>query len=78
LHRVAAFFGLATKMNAAVPTEAVSYGPRRAFYPQLASLRDEDAGFGGDPALFLDRCLADDVCRFAEQFALTRLGGRVG
>lgn len=77
LHRVFAFFALAAKASQAPPSSAVSYGPRRAFYPQLASLRDDEAGFGADPALFLDRSLADAVCRFAERFALERLGGHV-
>jgi hypothetical protein len=36
-------------------------------------MRDEDARFGEDPALHLDRCLADEVVRFAEERALERL-----
>jgi hypothetical protein len=46
-------------------------------YPQLVSLRDDEAGFGNDPALFSDRCLADEIVRFAEELALSRLGGRI-
>jgi hyaluronoglucosaminidase len=46
-----------------------SYGPRRALYPQLASLRDEGMRFGPDPALFRDRCLADDFVALVERVA---------
>jgi tetraacyldisaccharide-1-P 4'-kinase len=53
-----------------------SYGPRRAVYPQLVSHDDDDARFGDDPVLFLDRCLAEEVVRFAEARALDRLSGR--
>jgi hypothetical protein len=56
-----------------VPAVA-SYGPRRALYPQLASLRAGEAGFASDPALFLDRCLADELVRFAEERAHAVLG----
>lgn len=77
LHRVFAFFALAAKAAQPPASAQVSFGPRRAFYPQLASLRDEDAGFGDDPALYLDRSLADELCRLAERAALARLGGRV-
>ncbi len=77
LHRVAAFFGLSAKLAPAAEIGAVSYGPGRALYPQLVSMRDDEAGFGADPVLFLDHCLADEVCRFAERFALAALGGGV-
>ena len=42
-------------------------------YPQLASMRDDAMGFGRDPALFVDRCLADEFVALAEKLALTRL-----
>jgi hyaluronoglucosaminidase len=77
LARAIAFFGFAART--AVPTTGLhwSYGPRRVLYPQLVSLRDDEAGFGNDPALFSDRCLADEIVRFAEELALSRLGGRI-
>jgi hyaluronoglucosaminidase len=46
-----------------------SYGPRRVLYPQLASLRDDSMRFGTDPALYRDRCLADDFVALVEQVA---------
>lgn len=81
LPRVLSFFGFAAR-SAQPPIGATgahwSYGPRRVLYPQLASLRDDSAGFGDDPALFVDRCLADDLVRFAEGYALSRLRAREG
>jgi hyaluronoglucosaminidase len=53
-----------------------SYGPRRAMYPQLASLRDDEFGFGSDPWLFRDRCLTDELCAWAEDVARDVLGVR--
>jgi len=76
LHRIVAFFGFETRLAHATPAGMhVSYGPRRAVYPQLASLRDDEARFGPDPALFLDRNLGDELVRLAERVALARLGG---
>jgi hypothetical protein len=45
-------------------------------YPQLASLRDDEFGFGSDPWLFRDRCLADELCAWAEDVARDVLGVR--
>jgi len=76
LPRVLSFFGFAARSAAPSPGPTGphwSYGPRRILYPQLASLRDDEAGFGDDPALFEDRCLADEVVAFATRFALARL-----
>ncbi len=53
----------------------ISYGPRRAMYPQLNSMRDDAMGFGSDPVLFRDRSLADDFVALAESRALAALGG---
>ncbi len=50
--------------------QVTSYGPRRVLYPQLVSMNEDEAGFGADPALFRDRCLADEIVRFAEDQAL--------
>jgi hypothetical protein len=44
-------------------------------YPQLASMRDDQAAFGADQALFVDRCLADEIVRFAEEVAIRGLSG---
>ncbi len=76
MQRVFAFFRLEGLLTRISPTSAASYGPRRVLYPQLRSLRDDGAGFGAEPALFLDRCLADELVRLAEQLALTQLGAR--
>ncbi len=73
LPKVLSFFGFAARTHAAVSQVATSYGPRRVLYPQLASLRDDEAGFGDDPALFTDLNLADELVRFVEDFALEQL-----
>ena len=74
LQKVLAFFTLEGRLERMRAPAVASYGPRRALYPQLASLRDGEAGFAADPALFLDRCLADEVVRFAEERARALLG----
>jgi hyaluronoglucosaminidase len=74
LQKVLAFFTLEGRLERMRTPAVASYGPRRALYPQLASLRDGEAGFAADPALFLDRCLADEVVRFAEERAREILG----
>jgi hyaluronoglucosaminidase len=47
-----------------------SFGPRRVLYPQLVSMRDDAMRFGADPALHVDRCLADEFVALADD--LTR------
>jgi hyaluronoglucosaminidase len=74
LQKVLAFFTLEGRLERMPVPAVASYGPRRALYPQLASLRDGEAGFAADPALFLDCCLADEVVRFAEERARAVLG----
>jgi hyaluronoglucosaminidase len=74
LQKVLAFFTLQGRLERMRVPAVASYGPRRALYPQLASLRDGEAGFAADPALFLDRCLADEVVRLAEERARAVLG----
>lgn len=56
------------------PSAQVSYGPRRLLYPQLASMRDESMGFGRDPWLLRDRCLADEFVALADSRAQELLG----
>ena len=75
MQRVFAFFRLEGMLSRIVPVATASYGPRRVLYPQLASLRDDEAAFGSDQALFVDRCLADALVRFAEETALRALSG---
>jgi hyaluronoglucosaminidase len=75
MQRVFAFFRLEGLLTRIAPGAVASYGPRRVLYPQLGSMRDDGAAFGDDPCLFVDRCLADEVVRFAEDLALERLGG---
>ena len=58
------------------PPAVVSYGPRRCFYPQLVSHRDDSAGFGPDPALFTRMSLSDEIVAFAEASVLPRIGAR--
>jgi hypothetical protein len=72
---VFAFFHLEGKLTRIAPAAVASYGPRRVLYPQLGSLRDDQAQFGADQALFLGRCLADEVVALAEEVALARLRG---
>lgn len=75
MQRVFALFRLEGMLSRIVPVATASYGPRRVLYPQLASMRDDQAAFGPDRALFVDRCLADEVVRFAEEVALRGLAG---
>jgi len=56
------------------PAPTTSYGPRRAFYPQLVGLSQGSARFASDPALFRERCLADEIVAFAEDAARAALG----
>jgi hyaluronoglucosaminidase len=71
-----ALFRMQGRLTRIAPAKRTSYGPRRVIHPQLASLEDESARFSTDPVLFLDRCLSDELVRFAESHALARLGGR--
>lgn len=73
MQRVFAFFRLEGMLTRIVPVATASYGPRRVLYPQLTAMRDDRAGFGADQSLFVDRCLADELVRFAEAIALAQL-----
>jgi len=75
MQQVFAFFRLEGMLTRIAPSAVASYGPRRVLYPQLGSMRDDVAAFGTDQALFLDRCLADEIVSFAEKVALKQLGG---
>ena len=75
MQQVFAFFRFEGTLTRIPPSGVASYGPRRVLYPQLTALRDDAAAFGDDPALFVGRCLADEVIGLAEQVALSRLGG---
>jgi hypothetical protein len=75
MQRVFAFFRLEGMLTRIVPVATASYGPRRVLYPQLAAMRDDQAGFGDDPSLFVGHCLADEVITFAERVATAGLGG---
>ena len=72
-----ALFRMEGRLTRIAPAKRTSYGPRRVIHPQLASLEDDGARFSGDPVLFLDRCLSDELVCFAESQALARLGGQV-
>jgi hyaluronoglucosaminidase len=68
-----AFMGMEARLARETDNGKASYGPRRVLYPQLGSMREDAMGFGRDPALFVDRCLADEFVALAEKLALTRL-----
>lgn len=69
-HRALALLGFEGRLSR-IPTASVaSYGPRRVVYPQLVGMREDSAGFGADPVLYRDLCLADEIVRFAEDLAL--------
>ena len=72
---VFAFFRFEGMLTRIPPAAVASYGARRVLYPQLGCMRDDGAAFGADRALFVDRCLADEVVRLAEGMALARLTG---
>jgi hyaluronoglucosaminidase len=73
MQRVFAVFRLEGMLSRIVPVATASYGPRRVLYPQLASMRDDEAAFGADQALFVDRCLADELVQLAEAIAIGAL-----
>jgi len=73
LTKALSLFGFEGRVNLASSPAASSYGPRRVVYPQLVSMRDDEAGFGPDPALFKDCNLADEIVTFAESFGLEKL-----
>jgi hyaluronoglucosaminidase len=73
MQQVFAFFRLEGMLTRITPTAVASYGPRRVLYPQLGSMRDDGAAFGPDQALFIGRCLADELVELAEKVALDRL-----
>jgi hyaluronoglucosaminidase len=73
LDRALAFFTLQGRLGYLETPNAISYGPRRALYPQLVSHANTGARFGADPVLFLDQNLAEEIVRFAEQQGLAQL-----
>ncbi len=75
-HQALGLLGMEARLTLATPAGPVSYGPRRAFYPQLVCMHDDGAGFGADPVLFRHRCLADEVVEWVESHVLAALGGR--
>lgn len=72
--RVFAFFALEGRLSRTPPCSASSYGPRRALFPQLASMDEERMALAPGPTLVRDRCLSDALVRLAEDTALERLG----
>jgi hyaluronoglucosaminidase len=76
LARVLAWMAAEGGLTLTPPSALVHYGPRRILYPQLADLTDAGARFGDDPALFVGRCLADEVVALAEEVAGRRLGAQ--
>jgi hyaluronoglucosaminidase len=70
------FTAMEGKLTREVPNGKVSYGPRRVLYPQFSSMHDDAMGFGADPSLVTDRCLADEWIRFVEARASDLLAAR--
>jgi hyaluronoglucosaminidase len=70
-----AFFAMEGRLSRESSPARASYGPRRVLYPQLASMREDSMAFGADPALYVGRCLADELVGLAEDVALRRLRG---
>jgi hyaluronoglucosaminidase len=64
------------RLTKSPPAATASYGPRRVLYPQLVGLASAGARFGPDPALFVDRSLADEIVDFAAERALETVGPR--
>jgi hypothetical protein len=78
LDRCLAFVRFEGRLTRDAPAATTSYGPRRVLYPQLEGLSGGAARFGQDPALYRDRCLADDMVQAAEREAERTLGARPG
>jgi hyaluronoglucosaminidase len=75
MSRTFTLFAMEAALAAEPEPNRVSYGPRRVLYPQLASMREGEMGFGEDPALVRDRNLAEELVRLVEDLALARLRG---
>jgi hyaluronoglucosaminidase len=73
LDRALALFRMEGRLTRLAQPLEISFGPRRALYPQLTDLSGDGAGFGEDPVLFLDRSLSDELVRFAEERAIEEL-----
>ena len=78
LDRCLAFVRFEGRLTRDAPAATTSYGPRRVLYPQLEGLSQGEARFGPEPALYRDRCLADDMVRAAEREAERMLGAMPG
>ena len=78
LDKCLAFVRCEGRLTLDAPAATTSYGPRRVLYPQLEGLSRGDAHFGSEPALFRERCLADEIVASAEEAALAALGGSRG
>jgi len=76
LEKCLAWIRFEGRLTLNAPAATTSYGPRRAFYPQLVGLSQGSAHFARDPALLRERSLADEIVAFAEQMALAALGPR--
>lgn len=78
LDKCLAFVRFQGRLTLDAPAATTSYGPRRVLYPQLEGLSRGEARFSSEPALFRERCLADEIVAFAEDAALAALGGTRG
>ncbi|MEN8161050.1 MAG: beta-N-acetylglucosaminidase domain-containing protein, partial [Myxococcota bacterium] len=76
LDRCLAFVRFEGRLTRNAPAATTSYGPRRVLYPQLRGLWQGEARFADDPALYRDRCLADEMVRAAEAEAERVLGAK--
>lgn len=76
MDRFAAFSRFEGRLTHLATHPKASFGPRRVLYPQLDNHEDKTTAFGDDPALFVDRCLADEIVRHAEAVGANELGAR--
>jgi hyaluronoglucosaminidase len=67
--KVYALLRLEAQLTRDASNGKVSYGPRRVFYPQLTSMREDEMGLTPDGALIRDRSLVEDILVFVEDLA---------
>ena len=72
--RVLAYLSMQSRLSQLRPSDKTSYGPRRAVYPQLAALGNDNMAFGPDRALFRGCNLSDELVEFVEDLAVWLLG----
>lgn len=66
---VLAYVALQGRLSRQSPPAQASYGPRRVFYPQLVSMRDDEMAFANEPTLITGQCLTDELVALADALA---------